>query len=217
MSDGSGNDEFTLGRTGHGSVRLELNRPQRANALNPTLVESLTRQVANAYHDGTRLLVIRGRGKHFCSGLDRSPEGGASFDSFSQSGLAIESLLQLIWDAPFATAAHVQGKAIGAGADLAAACDYRFATPDSTFCFPGFKLFGVSIGNRRLAELVGSKRAFDLVLRGAPITGEQAFGWGLVNAIASPDEIDDLLALIERDLGSLPNAAIPALRMMVSL
>jgi enoyl-CoA hydratase/carnithine racemase len=106
----------------------------------------------------------------------------------------------------------VQGKAVGAGADLVAACDYRLVAPEASLSFPGFRLAGVSLGNRRLAELVGAQRAFDIVLRNLQVDGAQALAWGLATQLARPGEDDAFVAELQRQLGPVAKESIAVLR-----
>jgi enoyl-CoA hydratase/carnithine racemase len=199
---------------GDGAREICIQRPARANALSTALVADLIEAVAAAYVDDTRLVVLRGAGKHFCSGFDRgaSAAGHPSRAEMVGRGVQIESLLQLLWRAPFVTVACVQGKAVGAGADLAAVCDYRLASVDSSFSFPGFRLFGVSLGNRRLAESIGADRAFDTILRGSALDSEQARALGLVSQVLETHEQAKFVEQLQADIKDVQKQSIAILR-----
>ena len=137
---------------------LTLNRPEKANALSPDLVEALLASVNEAYRDGTRLLVLSGNGQHFCAGFDFSDFESASEGELLRRFVRIEQLLQALYHAPFAALALAHGKNFGAGVDLLVACGVRVAAPDTTFRMPGLR-FGVQLGTRRLARRIGPEHA----------------------------------------------------------
>lgn len=202
-------------RRDNGHVDVILNRPERSNALNPQIVAQLTEIVLNAYDDETRLMVFRGAGKHFCSGFDVG-HGGLD-DKKDRTGriLSIETLLQLVWSAPFVTVALVQGAAVGAGADLAASCDYRVCSATTSFRFPGFQLTGVTLGTGRLARLVGDQTAFDLVLRNTKISGQHAGDCGLASHVLEVDRHEAFVDDLARDIARVTKGSIVALKSAV--
>lgn len=191
---------------------LRLNRPDKANALSPGLVSGLAAALSAAYADETRLLILSGNGKNFCAGFDRSEEVSLGREGIIERTLQIELALQLLWHAPFVTVACVQGAAMGAGADLVAACDYRLAGPNTRFAFPGFRAFGVSLGTRRLAELIGGHRAFDLVLNARRLDGEEALAAGLLTHLLEPDRMLETIGGIETEVAAVGKASIAVLR-----
>ena len=118
---------------------LTLNRPDKANALSPDLVEALLASVNEAYRDGTRLLVLSGNGQHFSAGFDFSDFELTNEGSLLRRFVRIEQLLQAVYYAPFATLCLAHGKNFGAGVDLLVACGIRIAAPDATFRMPGLR------------------------------------------------------------------------------
>ena len=194
---------------------LVLNRPERANAINGELVQRLTEEIANCYSDQTKLLVIRGEGKHFCSGFDRDPEAFKNAASRSMLGVDIESMLQILAGAPCVTLAHIHGAAVGAGADIAVACDYRCATSDASMAFPGFNLIGVSLGNSRLSQRVGPDQAMKLILQAKRVGAHEAFKLGLVTNIIEVDAIEKFTAELEDVLEKTPKDAVTSLKQSV--
>ncbi len=116
---------------------IVLRRPDRANAPSPEMVENLTVAMDEAVERRVQYLIIRGDGKHFCSGFDLAADQDGPLNlRFMQ----LERLLAKIAYAPIPTIACVKGAAIGAGADLVAACTFRVGTTNATFRFPGPQL-----------------------------------------------------------------------------
>lgn len=221
---------------------LALNQPHRGNALSEPLVESLIGAITNGIDDPSiHTLVITAAGKHFCTGFDIGDRASAADTDAGHAATdgpllwrfaRIEQLLSLLWHAPLRTVAVAQGRAWGAGADLFAACDLRYATGDAQWRFPGAG-FGLVLGTRRLSEVVGQARAMDWIAHGRAIDAsgaiesglarallEQADGWhaqlpplavdratyAQLKAASRPDQRDADLAALVRS-GALPGLA----------
>ena len=178
--------ELTVAREGT-LTRLTLNRPDRANALNPALTEALIDALQAATGDGTRHVVVEGNGKSLCSGFDLS-----DFDSLSDGDLVlrllrIEILLQTLHHMPLPTLALAQGRIFGAGADLFCACSRRVSAPDAKFRMPGLA-FGVVLGARRLALRVGQDAARDIQNAGRTFDADHAARVNFATEVADSSE-----------------------------
>jgi enoyl-CoA hydratase len=159
---------------------LTLNRPEKANALSPDLVEALHASVNEAYRDGTRLLVLSGNGQHFCAGFDFTDFESAPEGELLWRFVRIEQLLQALYHAPFAALGLAHGKNFGAGVDLLVACSIRIAAPDSSFRMPGLR-FGVQLGTRRLAARIGADQARTMLAASKTVSAAHALSIGLVH------------------------------------
>lgn len=177
-----------------GVATVTLAQPQRGNALSEALVEQLMDALDAAVADASiHTLVLRGEGRHFCTGFDL----GADADTAQGSGAAcdgpllwrfarIERLLGAVWQAPLRTVAIAQGRAWGAGADLFAACDLRYAMQGTEWRFPGAG-FGLVLGTRRLAQVAGESVALDWVTHGRRIGCDEALACGFATAVIPPE------------------------------
>ena len=172
-----------------GHVRLlTIDRPKRRNALNHETLEQLQAAVAGAVErsvDGhrTRALVLTGTGGHFCAGADLSGVEDAGFVKL------LNAVLAGFREAPFPTIAAIEGAALGAGTQLAVACDLRTAAADATFGIPAAKL-GLMVDQwtvRRLASFAGQGTARAMLLAAHTYTGAEAFGFGLVQRQGGTD------------------------------
>lgn len=193
-------------------TRLMLNRPERGNALSAALVAELAAAVQACHHDGTRLLAIEGAGTHFCTGFDLGDLDNESDDSLLARFVRVELLLQSVHGAPFTTVALVQGRAMGAGADLLAACEQRWIAQGSTLAFPG-AAFGLVLGSARLAQLVGVAAAREWIVSGRAVPTDEALASGLAGAVLAPEERAAALAALAaraRRLDAPTQAAILA-------
>jgi len=168
-----------------GLLQLRLNRPDSANALSPDLVEALIQTIAQAQE--TRLCVLRGAGRHFCSGFDLADLENLSDGDLLWRFLRIETLLQAVHHAPFPVVALGHGQMVGAGADLFAACWRRVAAPDARLRMPGWN-FELALGTRRLLHLIGQDAARDLLIDTKVLSAEASLACGLATEIAPQEE-----------------------------
>ena len=190
---------------------LTLNRPDSSNALSPALVEALLNEITTA--NDIRLCVIKAEGRNFCAGFDLSDIDALSDGDLLLRFTRIETLLQAIHHAPIPVIAFAQGHAVGAGADLFAACWQRVAAPVTKFRFPGWQ-FELALGTRRLTRLVGMDNARDLLIDTKLMLSEQALGIGLATDVAEPEEWDQILEVAKQRSQALPQNA---LRKMLAL
>jgi len=156
-----------------GLALLELRRPDSGNALDPSLVADCLGALDDVEGSDAHTLLIEGAGKGFCGGFDLSGLASETDGSLLLRFVRIELLLQRVASFPKLTACFAHRFAYGAGADLFCACDLRFADPATRFQFPGVA-FGLALGTRRLADLVGRDRALAMLSRDAPLTAAEA-------------------------------------------
>ena len=170
-----------------GEVRtLVLNRPDKRNALSAELVEQLLDAIAQAQQDRVQLLVLRGEGRCFSAGFDFSDVEQQSEGDLLLRFTRIEMLLQAVATLPCLTLALAQGKNFGAGVDLFAACRRRIATGDASFRMPGLK-FGLVLGSRRFADIVGKAQAAQILEEARSFTAAEALAMGFAQHLAEPE------------------------------
>lgn len=181
-----------------------IDREERRNALNGDLCDDLRVHLEGA-HDA-RAVVITGAGSAFCAGADLvtrfAAEGDARTDTFRP---AFELVLDAIVAHPAPVIAAVNGPAMGAGMQLAVACDLRVAAPSARFAIPGGKL-GIHLSARniwRLAQLVGQGNARDFLLAGRTVGADDALRIGLVEYVVD-DAFDGAYGLAEDIAASAP-------------
>jgi enoyl-CoA hydratase/carnithine racemase len=186
-------------------VTVTLNRPEVANALSAEMVEELTAAVAEAEAAGAQMLVFRGQGRHFCAGFDFGGFEAQSEGELLQRFVRIELLLQAIARSSCITIAFAHGRNFGAGVDLFAVCRWRIAEEASTFRMPGLA-FGLVLGTRRFAAIVGSDNAREILETLRTFTAPQALAMGFVRRIAAADTWASLVDEA-RTTVSLPDAS----------
>jgi len=168
-------------------AQLCLERPDSRNALNTEHCGLLRTAVEAALADGARALVITGQGSSFCAGADFAEIGSAGFRQ------ALYAALHAVNDAPVPVIAAVNGPAIGAGTQLAIACDLRVADASARFAIPSAAL-GLAVDPwtiRRLSLVAGNRIARGMLLACAEYDLDKALAGGLVDRTGSlPDALE---------------------------
>ena len=185
-------ETLLVDRAPNGVVTLTLNRPEKKNAMNAAMFNELLavfREIDASTTD--RVLVITGAGDAFCSGADLGERGSDTR----------HSLARLHWVADIALAFHripkpiiakVNGVAVGAGMNLALACDLIVASDTARFS-EIFARRGLSIdfgGSWLLPRLIGMHRAKELAFFADIISAKEAAELGLVNRVLPPSQLD---------------------------
>lgn len=169
--------------TGTVSV-VTIDRPERRNALDDEACGRLVAALDAARAGGARAVVLTGAGGHFCAGADLSGVPSARFlDS-------LRRLLDTIVTLPAAVIAAVHGVALGAGLQVAVACDLRVATPHSRFGVPAARL-GLVMDHasvQRVALLAGPGPARAMLLAAEEIDGAAAVRLGLAQRVGGLDD-----------------------------
>jgi enoyl-CoA hydratase len=163
---------------------VELRRPERRNALNLELCERIRAAVDEAVADGARCIVVTGEGTVFCSGADL---GGVYGPDFLE---ALYGMLHHLGQVPVPIVAAVNGPAIGAGTQLAIACDLRVADETAQFAVPtarnGMAVDAWTI--RTLSALAGTGRARRVMLAAESIARDEALQCGLADRAGTLDD-----------------------------
>ena len=177
-----------------GSVALiTIDRVARRNALDHEALEQLLAALAAA--SSARVVVLAGAHGHFCAGADLT---GVEDTGFTE---LLRTVLAGLRDDPRPCIAAVEGAALGAGTQLALACDLRVAAPDARFGIPAARL-GLMVDHwtiERLSLLAGSGPARAMLLGAETYSGEEAARFGLVQRLGDLDEAlgwaDEIAAL----------------------
>lgn len=183
-----------------GIARIVLDRPDRLNAINFDLVGELHDALDEvARDDGCKVVVLTGRGRAFCSGLDLKnwgtlpPVGAHPHRTAGSTGQSfMSSLSSHIRATPQIVLASVNGPAYGGGFALSLACDLRVAGRSASFCsaFIRTGLTGTDIGiSYFLPRLVGASHAFDLMVTGRTVEADEARAIGIVSRVFEDDAL----------------------------
>ncbi|MDO4631643.1 MAG: enoyl-CoA hydratase [Corynebacterium sp.] len=168
----------------HDGVKvIRLNRPAKRNALTADMCRMIASELpaADAAPSAVRAVLLAGQGPAFCAGADLG-SGAESGVYGSEFHTALFGLLQAIVATPVPVIADIQGPAVGAGTQVALACDVRLAGPKAWFGVPaaalGFALDGWTI--QRAQSLLGGAVARNMLLSNQRVSVEQASAVGFV-------------------------------------
>lgn len=175
---------------------ITLNRPDKLNVINQAMVDELKSALDRAQlNDEVRVIVLKGEGRAFCAGLDLETRIGQDLENEEDAAAlkaelkACFDMIMLFWDSPKPTVAAVHTYCLGAGMELAVACDITVAAHECRFGSPEV-LFGSGVVAMLLPFVVGPKRAKEILLTGNDrITSEQAADWGLVNRVVGENKL----------------------------
>lgn len=198
-------------------ARIVLNRPEKHNALNDPLVEGLGEALNEVERDpDVRVVVLTGAGDTFCAGgdierMNRRHETGIT-TAETRRGLRFEhrDTVRTIFGLDKPVIARVEGAAVGAGADLAIACDIVLGAEDARFGWV-FRNVGMSVdfgGSFLLPNLVGLRRAKELLFSGEPISGADAADEGLITDAVPAERLDDAVGDWTNRLVDAPTEAL---------
>ncbi|HHW61657.1 MAG TPA: enoyl-CoA hydratase/isomerase family protein [Syntrophomonadaceae bacterium] len=193
-----------------------INRPEALNAFNKQLLMDL--QAAFDWiqeHQDIAVSILSGKGPAFAGGADLALAQNFNKMAATQSARMGQKLMNKIEALHCPVIAAINGPAIGSGAELAWACDFRIASSKAYFMHPEVK-FGFCLGwggSQRLPFLVGRQRAMEIMLLGEAITAEKALEWGLVYQVAAPEELEQLTMEVAQKIARYHPAATSSVKM----
>ena len=198
-------------------LTLTLNRPDRRNAVDPDLLEALTRALTE-HGERAGAVVLRGAGDAaFSAGYDLAHLTGTPADLDADQ--IIGDAVNAIRSCPAPVIARLAGHCHGAGVELALNSDLRVATPDLRMSVPAVSL-GVVYRYQfvaRLVQICGMARASDLLLGMRELDGETALVWGLVTEIVELSELDARVERAAHKLATAPRAAVRGTKASLNL
>jgi enoyl-CoA hydratase/carnithine racemase len=219
-----------LERDGHVG-RLVLARPDKLNSFTAEMWDELRTlgQELVADPGDLRALIVIGEGRAFSSGIDTSvfttgsgisvPDAGAR-DADPMVDMVMRTQESYSWleSAPFATIAAVRGYALGAGLQMALACDIRLFARGTSVGLLEFK-YGIIPdlgGTQRLPRLVGPGKAKELIFTSGRIDAEESYRIGLCEQLVSDEELDETAEKLAEKIASQPPLAIAAAKRAVN-
>lgn len=203
-----------LAETTGGMTVITLNRPEVMNALNSAMRRALTAALTEAARS-SRVIVLTGTGRAFCSGQDLADGGNAAgIDLEATLRDEYEPMLKAIYDAPVPVIAAVNGAAAGAGANLALAADVVVAAESATFvqAFTRIGLIPDAGGTYWLPRQIGFPRAMGAALFAGKIMARQAAEWGMIWDCVADEAFDDHWRALAGQLAEGPTVAFRNLK-----
>ncbi|UOD49516.1 enoyl-CoA hydratase/isomerase family protein [Orrella daihaiensis] len=175
-------------------LQVTLNRPQVGNAINTQtghdLLDLWNRLTADP--DDVRCVVLTGAGDRiFCAGGDLKERNGMTKRQWTLQHELFERMYWTLVDLPLPIIAAVNGHAYAGGLELALSCDFIYASENARFALTEVTL-GImpgAGGTQNLPRAIGERRAKEIIMTGRPFQSQQAFEWGLVNAVFEHDQV----------------------------
>ena len=182
-------------------AQVFLDRPGKANALDSAGLEKLKTDFEKLQSDASvRVVVLAGRGKTFCGGADVHELKALTAATAGAFVEKIHNVCTAIRELPVPVVARLHGAVIGAGLEIAAACDLRVAAEGTKFAMPEVRLGIPSVVEAALLpRLMGSGRAAWLVLTGEAIDARRALEWGLIEEIGDGEQLLQRLLAGDRE------------------
>ena len=182
---------------------LELNRPDKRNALSIELIADLNDAIGTIENDETiRVVILGGLGKSFCSGMDLR---GVLDDAQAMSGmlLGLSEAARRLRRLPVPVIARVQGAAIGGGCGLSVVADIALTHPEARLGYPEVSL-GVcpAVVAPWLIKKIGAGRARSLLLTGGTMSGQQALQLGMVDQLHPQEDLDSAALNLAHELAA---------------
>jgi enoyl-CoA hydratase/carnithine racemase len=189
-------------------VRVTLDAPP-LNLLEPGIIAALGETFATlAGDESVRLAVLTGSGRAFCAGMNVHVLRDLDVAGAKRLITRLQQAIGLVHAAPFPVVGALNGAALGAGFELALACDLRVAVAGAPLGLPEVRVGVPSVIEAALLPpIVGPGRAAHLLLTGEPITSDEALSWGLVNRVVAAGGLDDAVeSLVASILAGSPSA-----------
>ncbi|PKB72780.1 MAG: hypothetical protein BZY75_05120 [SAR202 cluster bacterium Io17-Chloro-G7] len=207
---------------------LTINRPQRRNAIDDLTIRELAEAIEDiGSDDAVRVAILTGAGEAFCAGgdlhtLPGGEEPGAwaseNTDDISRSFKSAQRLILGLQGIEKPVIAMINGVAVGAGFDLACACDIRIGSPKARFMvayvriglFPGFG--GTWVYPRTLGSM---GKAAEMLFTGDFMEAEEAYRLGFLNKLVPEDELKVTTLEMARKIAAGPPIAIRLSKLML--
>jgi 2-(1,2-epoxy-1,2-dihydrophenyl)acetyl-CoA isomerase len=212
--------QFIKYETAQGVATITLNRPEVYNALNDGITYELQDALkAVAKDDQVRVVVLTGAGKAFCSGQDLKAASGQEKRSFMESlQKRYNPIIRAMRSLPKPIICRLNGVAAGAGCSLALASDMIIASEEATLIevFINIGLVPDSGSAYFLPRLVGMAKAFELCAMGSRVKAAEALQLGLVNRVASAEQLDAVVKEYTDYFAQAPTKSVGLIKKMLT-
>lgn len=198
-------------------AHVTIDNPRRANSLNSALMETFVARLGELATDpDLHALVLTGAGERaFVGGADIGEMAGLDVEGARRFITRVHRCCEAVHRFPAPVIARINGVTLGAGLELAAACDLRVAVDSARFGMPEVHLGIPSVVEAALLpHLTGWGRAREMLLLGETFDAAQALQWGLIERSVPPDALDTVVA---QWLASLAKGGTQALRIQKKL
>lgn len=199
-----------------GIATITIRRPEKLNALLPDMILVMSDLIERARRDAkVRALVVRGEGTSFCAGDDLHPEDRFKYgppDLHTRLKMGYPRLVNDLMQLRKPVVAMMRGYAVGAGFDLALACDFRIAAPDTRMAAIYVRRGLGGGASYLLPRFVGLGKATELLLLGSWIDAQEAQRLDLVTRVVPADQLEAETYALAAKLAKGPTQAIGAIK-----
>jgi enoyl-CoA hydratase len=191
---------------------VTLNRPQALNVYNIEMKDNL-HEVLRAIHDDpeVRVVIFKGAGeKAFCAGADLSEFLSAPSPTIARQVRFGRDVWSLFLSIPQPLIAAVHGYVLGSGMEIALCCDIRIASEDAKFGLPevGLGIIPAAGGTQTLPRVVGRGKALEMLLTNRWVSGDEAYGMGLVNQVVARHKLIETAEEMAKKIASFNPDAV---------
>jgi enoyl-CoA hydratase/carnithine racemase len=200
---GGGGGRLLLDEPAPNVARLTISHPEKRGALDQAILDAFTTTMPTL---DARCVIVTGEGNAFSAGYDIGDMGDEMLADEAEKLVAnpFADAIAAIESYPYPTLAALNGPTIGGGLELALSCDLRIAAATIPLAMPPAKLGLVysHTGIRKFIDTIGAPRTRELFLVGGRIDARTARAWGLVNAVAEPEQLADETLALAREIAS---------------
>lgn len=200
-----------------GITTVVLARPERRNAMDQPMMQQLAQVLAELAADTElRAVILTGRGKVFCSGLDLGQMGESPTEPSLERAL-VDQILVPLERLPVPTIAAMNGDAYAGGLELALHCDVRVAVRSARFGMPVARI-GIVVPYPlilKLIDVAGAPVTSELLFSAEPITAERAYELAMVNRLSEPQELDAAAKALARAIAGNAPLAVRAMKQAI--
>ncbi|MFJ8267176.1 enoyl-CoA hydratase/isomerase family protein [Peribacillus asahii] len=201
-----------------GLAIITIHRPQLRNALTANMWDQLADVALKVLENPkNKVLLLRGSGEQFTAGSDIKEFNQLSLEKAEEAFVHMEKTISTIERLPIPTIGVINGPAMGAGLELALACDIRIGSEKSKLGIPVGKL-GITLNNKfaqRLVNLVGPSLTKDLVYTGRMLKAEEAYRVGMLNYLVTEKDLNRYAIKMGKLVASMSPASLLAVKTSV--
>lgn len=198
-----------------GLAIITIHRPQLKNALTAKMWDQLAKIATQSIKNPkNKVLILRGSGENFTAGSDIKEFNRMSLEEAEEAFVRMENTISTIENLPLPTIGVINGPAMGAGLELALACDIRIGSEKARMGIPVGKL-GITLNNKfakRLVDLVGPATTKDFVFTGRTFKAEEAYRVGMLNYLVPEKDLTRFSIRLGKLVASMSPASLLAVK-----
>ncbi|WP_053362816.1 enoyl-CoA hydratase/isomerase family protein [Bacillus sp. FJAT-27251] len=194
---------------------LTFNRPRVHNAINMRMMEEVEEALECLDRSEADILVITGAGQAFCAGADTMEFLNMTVEENQLFLSRFGEMVKCIQNLPIPVIGVINGFAFGGGAEIAAACDFRIASRQASFRFPGAS-YGLVVSTSNLPIIVGVSKAKEILFRSCVISAEEALQIQLIDHLLDENELVSFSEKITKEIQANSKVAVKKVKEVIN-